>query len=330
MLEVTLGFVGVIVLFTVLSMLYVWRFRGELRFEGFSEYVRKGWPMFAPLNCFLYLMTQRRAKKPIMDITDFDELSPILDNWETIREEAQALWKNKYFEQTKDPDNKAYYDVGFRTFYKYGWGKFYLDWYGVTHNSALEMCPKTVEIVKKVKSVNGAMFSVLPAGSKLTRHLDPVACSLRLHLALDTPEDDACFINIDGTDYSWRNGKALLFDETYLHHAKNNTEDYRLILMCEVERPMNIFGRIFNPFFKLLMRMTVVPNTDQDKRGIANRVFSWVSPILRRSKALKQTNPVMYQISKWTTNIILLLIILAFFAGIFYLCAYIWTSLNGA
>ena len=330
MLEVTIGFVAAVVLFTVLSMVYVWRFRGQLRFEGFSEYVRKGWPMFAPLNCFLYLMTQRRAKKPIMDIADFEELRPILDNWETIREEARELWRSQYFEQTKDPDNKAYYDIGFRTFYKYGWGKFYLDWYGVTHNSAKKLCPKTVEIVQKVKTVNGAMFSVLPAGSKLTRHLDPVACSLRLHLALDTPEDDACFINIDGTDYSWRNGNALLFDETYLHHAKNNTEDYRLILMCEVERPMNIFGRMVNPFFKLLMRITVVPNTDEDQRGVANRLFSWVSPILRRSKALKQTNPLMYQISKWTTNIILLLIILAIFGGLFYLAAYLWSLLSAA
>lgn len=324
MLEMTIGFTVAIVLFCAFSMIYVWRFRGSLRFEGFGEYVRKGWPMFAPLNCFLYLMTKKRAKKPIMDVADFQELAPILDNWQTIRDEARELWRSQYFDQTKNPDNKAYYDIGFRTFYKYGWGKFYLDWYGYTHQSAQNLCPKTVEIVKKVKTVNGAMFSVLPAGSKLTRHLDPVACSLRLHLALDTPQHDDCFIEIDGTKYSWRNGNALLFDETYLHHAKNETEDYRLILMCEVERPMNIFGRIVNPFFKLLMRITVVPNTDEDKRGIANRLFSWVSPILKRSKALKQTNPVMYQFSKWTTNIILIALFLGICAGFFYLAMYLW------
>ncbi len=324
MLETTLILTALVFMFAVLSMIYVFKFRGQLRFEGFSEYVRKGWPMFAPLNCFLYMMTQKRAKKPIMDIADFQELNPIIENWETIRDEARNLWRDKYFEQTKNPDSKAYYDIGFRTFFKYGWGKFYLSWYGYTHASAVNLCPKTVEIVKSVKCVSGAMFSVLPTGSKLTRHLDPVACSLRLHLGLDTPEKEECFIEIDGTMYSWRNGEALLFDETYLHHARNDTEDYRLILMCEVQRPMNFIGKLSAPITKLLMRLTVVPNTPEDKRGLANRIFGAVSPILRRSKELKKTNPVMYQISKWTTNITLIILFFAILAGIFFLASYLW------
>jgi beta-hydroxylase len=219
------------------------------------------------------------------------------------------------FDKTNKPDSDAYYDIGFRTFYKYGWSKFYLTWYGYTHESAKKFCPKTVEILQKIPSVNGAMFSLLPPGSQLTRHLDPVACSLRYHLGLATPNSDNCFINVDGTSYSWRDGDAFLFDETYLHFARNDSDKHRLILMCDVERPLHIIGRVVNFLYKGLARMTVVPNTEEDKRGFANTVFSSLSPLLKKTKELKQTNRGLYLLIKYSVNTLLILLVLALVAG---------------
>jgi len=310
-------FSACLVAFAAGSVIYVYNVRGSVRYGSFSEYVRKGWPIFAPLNCLLYMLTQRRAKQPIMDLKEFPELEEIGEHWETIREEAVALYQRGSFDSTNKPDSPAYYDVGFRTFYKYGWSKFYLKWYGYTHKSARELCPNTVEILKRSKCVNGAMFSILPPGSKLTRHLDPVACSLRYHLGLATPESSDCFIDIDGQTYSWKNGEALLFDETYLHYARNDSDDYRLILMCDVERPMNILGRLANLPFKLLMRFTVVPNIAGDRRGLANAIFSGVAPVLKRTKALKASNRRLYLLLKHSFNALLLLIVLAALAGLF-------------
>lgn len=304
--------------FCVASIVYVYRYRGTLRYAGFGEYVRKGWPIFSPLNCLLYLATDRKAKRPIMDVDDFPDLQPLRDNWEVIREEALQLYQQGTFDRTNDPDNKAYYDIGFRTFFKYGWSKFYLKWYGYTHASARELCPRTVELVGRTKSVNGAMFSILPPGSKLTRHLDPVACSLRFHLGLSTPNDDRCFINVDDQIYSWRDGEALLFDETYLHHAHNDAEEPRLILMCDVERPMSLWGRFVNFFNKLALRMSVVPNTEADRRGLANALFSTLAPLLARSKALKQRNKALYRLVKWSVNLSLAFIVLALVGGALY------------
>jgi aspartyl/asparaginyl beta-hydroxylase (cupin superfamily) len=34
-----------------------------------------------------------------------------------------------------------------------------------------------------------------------------------------TPNDDRCFIEVDGIRYSWRDGEAVIFDETYIHWA---------------------------------------------------------------------------------------------------------------
>lgn len=293
------------------SLYYVYRVRGEQRYASLTEYLRKGWPIFAPLNCILYLFTRRWAQKPIMDVKKFPDLKILEENWQTIREEAEGLLEKGYFEKTKDPKSNSYYDVGFRTFYKYGWGKFYLKWYGATHNSALKHCPKTVEILKKTRTVNGAMFSYLPVGSKLTRHLDPVACSLRYHLGLKTPESDSCFINVDGVSYSWRDGEGFIFDETYLHFAKNNAPQGRLILMCDVERPMFFIGSLVNLIYKGLMRMTVVPNEVGDPRGLTNAIFSGISPILQRTKRLKKSNRPLYLLVKYSVNTVAILLILS-------------------
>lgn len=302
--------------FLIGSMTYVYRYRGVARYDSLTQYLRKGWPIFSPLNCLLYLFTQPRARKPIMDLREFPELDLLRQNWQTIRDEVIELHRNKHFETSQNPDSSAYYDVGFRTFYKYGWSKFYIKWYGYTHASSQRLCPKTVALLAQVKSVNGAMFSVLPPGSQLTRHADPIACSLRYHLGLATPNADSCYINVDGQNYSWRDGEGFLFDETCLHYAKNDSDQYRLILMCDVERPMNLIGRFINFCYKGLMRQTVVPNLPGDKRGMANVIFAGLSPLLARAKALKQTNRPLYKLIKYTVNTLLVLLITALAVGV--------------
>ena len=273
------------------------------------------------------MFPQARARQSIIDLENFHELDEIQNNWETIREEVLNLYQQQYFEKTKQPESQGSYDIGFRTFFKYGWSKFYLKWYGYTHDSAKKLCPNTVRILEQIPSVNGAMFSVLPVNGQLTRHLDPIACSLRYHLGLDTPNSDDCFINIDGVSYSWRNGKALLFDETYPHFAKNNSDHYRLILMCDVDRPMNFIGRFINFFFKLLMRMTVVPNIEGDKRGFANILFSSLAPVNKKLKDLKQTNLKLYKLIKYAINFSLILLGFAIIAGVIQLFNYLAATL---
>ncbi len=305
----------VLTLLAVASIVYVYRFRGEARYASLGEYFRKGWPIFTPLNCALYATTKSRGAHPVLDPAEFPELDLLKQNWQVIRDEGMALVKQNYFDSTKRPGTGGYYDVGFRTFFKYGWSRFYVNWYGYTHHSARRLCPRTVELLKQVPDINGAMFAYLPAGGKLTRHADPVAVSLRYHLGLATPNDDACYINVDGKKLSWRDGQVIMFDETYLHFVNNDTNADRLILMCDVKRPLNIFGVMFNFFYQGMTRGTVVPNTLEDNRGLANRIFAGVAPILARSKALKATNRPMYMVLKWSVNVSLLALLMGIFGG---------------
>ncbi|KZD09512.1 aspartyl/asparaginyl beta-hydroxylase domain-containing protein [Oceanibaculum pacificum] len=302
--------------FTVASIVYVYRFRGEARYSGLNEYFRKSWPIFSPLNCVLYMTTQPRGSKANLDPADFPELDLLQQNWQIIREEGLALVRQNYFEATKRPGTAGSYDLGFRTFFKYGWSRFYLNWYGYTHHSAQSLCPRTVEILARVPAVHGAMFAYLPPRSQLTRHADPIAISLRYHLGLATPNSDACFINVDGQKRSWRDGEVILFDETYLHYVRNDTDSDRLILMCDVRRPLNLFGRLFNAAYRTLARASIVPNTLEDQRGLANRIFAGLAPVLARAKALKSTNRPLYRVVKWSVNILLVLVPIGLAAGV--------------
>jgi beta-hydroxylase len=305
--------------FSLASITYVYAFRGDYRHPHLRQYLRKCWPMFAPFNCLLYASTERRARHPIMDLSEFPELGLLRDNWQTIRDEALALYESERLDATGSPQSQGYFDIGFHTFFKYGWRKFYLKWYGYTHHSAIASCPETVRLLERIPAVHGAMFTLLPPGSKLTRHSDPFACSLRYHLGLATPNSPDCWIEIDNLRYHWRDGEALLFDETYVHHAKNESDRYRLILMCDVERPMNPFGRAVNAIYRQIMRLTVVPNDADDHRGLINVAFSRLQPLLDRGKALKESNRNLYRLLKHSINAALLLVLLAIVAGVIYL-----------
>jgi beta-hydroxylase len=316
-------FATLIVAVYVLSMGYVFALRGNERFASLTEYLRKGWPLFAPLNCALYLMTRREARDAILSDAAVAELKLLRDNWTTFRDEALALHNAGTFEAVANPESSSFYDIGFRTFYKRGWSKFYLTWYGTTHPSALRLCPRSVAILSQLKTMNGCMFAILPPGGQLSRHLDPFACSLRYHMGLATPNNDACFISVDGQLKSWRDGEAFLFDETRLHFVRNDTEQYRVILMGDVERPMAWPGRLFNKLYKGFMRVMVVPNTPEDPRGLGNVVFEKSRNFMAMGQQMKRTNKARYKALKFVFNGVLALALI----GVLYVPVWLIGSL---
>ena len=145
------------------------------------------------------------------------------------------------------------------------------------------------------------MFTELPPGSRLVRHRDPYAGSLRYHLGLITPNDDRCFIEVDGERYSWRDGQGVMFDETYIHYAENGTDQNRIILLCDIERPMTTrWAQALNVWFsRNIMTAASSPNTEQDKTGGINQVFRYLYQLRLRAKALKKVNRTLYYVLKW-------------------------------
>lgn len=284
------------------AITYVYRWRGASRYRSFKQYWRKSWPIFAPLNCVLYMTTRAAARRPVLPADGVHDFRVLRAHWPRIRDEALRLQDEGCFEAAKAEGAPGYYDVGFRTFYKRGWSKYYLKWYGRTHASAERRCPETLALLAQVPGIRGAMFSLLPPGAELSLHADPMACSLRYHLGLCTPNDEACHIDVDATRCTWRDGEDFVFDETYPHRAFNGASEPRLILMCDVDRPLNAFGRAFNGLYRRLAVMTFVPNDAGDGRGAFSALFARLDPLYQWGMALRAQSRPTYRVLKWALN----------------------------
>ncbi|PSH65689.1 hypothetical protein CU102_19545 [Phyllobacterium brassicacearum] len=59
--------------------------------------------------------------------------------------------------------------------------------------------------------------------------------------------------------------------------------------LCVVKRPLNPLGAVFNFFYQGIARASVVPNTPEDRRGLANRIFRGLAPVLARTRTGRYT-----------------------------------------
>ncbi|MBX8568232.1 aspartyl/asparaginyl beta-hydroxylase domain-containing protein [Pseudomonas cichorii] len=278
------------------STLYV-HLRGKARLPLLRQFVNHS-ALFAPYNALMYLFS-KVPSKPYLDRSKFPELDVLKDNWETIRDEAMHLFDEGYI-RAAEKNN----DAGFGSFFKKGWTRFYLKWYDKALPSAETLCPKTVALVNSIPNVKGAMFALLPGDSHLNPHRDPFAGSLRYHLGLSTPNSDACRIFVDGEEYSWRDGQDVMFDETYVHWVKNETQTTRVILFCDVERPLTngFMTRINRSVSAFLGRATAPQNLDDERVGGINRAYAFSKrfsdSFSGKVKQFKRQNPKAYRIMR--------------------------------
>jgi len=276
-----------------LACILVVHYRGRVRHRFWGQvFDHSG--LLAPVNVFLYAFSAI-PNRPYTDVARFPELEALRRNADVIREEGLALMAHA---RMKSPDQKD--DAGFNSFAKSGWKRFYLKWYGDAHPSARRLCPRTTELLRGIPGVSAAMFTTLPPGAVLNPHKDPYAGSLRYHLGLVTPNDDGCRIVVDGTPYSWRDGQDVIFDETYIHAAENRTDVERLILFCDIERPMRHgFARSFNRWFgRHVVAAASSPNDDSDRIGLINRLFFLSDRAGHYRRRFKAWNRTAYKLAK--------------------------------
>jgi beta-hydroxylase len=284
-----------LLLYWVAASALVVHFRGHARLRFFRQ-VTDHSTLMAPYNVLMYLFSAV-PNRPYIPRDAFPELNRLRDNWQTIRDEALAL-----FDQGRIKAADGYTDWGFNSFFRSGWKRFYLKWYDEALPSARAMCPQTVALLNSIPNVKGAMFATLAPDSRLVTHRDPYAGSLRYHLGLVTPTSPGvCRIFVDGEEYSWRDGEDVMFDETFLHYAENTTKDARIILFCDVERPLHTrVVRALNRWFsRHIIRESATQNVEGERVGVVNKIFSYVYHVRLVGKRVKAWNSRVYYTCKY-------------------------------
>lgn len=269
-------------------------FRGRVR-HGFVRQLTDLSTFLAPYN-MLVTMFSGLPRRPIQDVSDFPEMALLRENWQTLREEAERLEEGGNIRPAAKHN-----DVAFNTFFRRGWTRFYVKWYGDPLPSAEELSPNTVALVQSIPSVNAALFARLPPHGVLGEHRDPFAGSMRYHLGLKTPNSDACRIYIDGTPYSWRDGEDIVFDETYIHSVINDTDESRIIFFCDVARPIrNPIVRAVNRFVtRHIVKITAAQNIDGEQIGAVNSLSRFVYKIKLFFERAKKANRRLYYAAKY-------------------------------
>lgn len=268
--------------------------RGKVRF-GMVRALTDFTVLIAPFNS-LMVMFSKVGSQPYLDPKKFPELDVLQAHWQEIRDEALRL-----DDQGSIKAADSYNDIGFNSFFRTGWKRFYLKWYGDDLPSAKQMCPRTVELLNQIPGVKAAMFASLPPGARLVRHRDPYAGSLRFHMGLITPNDPGCFIEVDGERYFWKDGEVVMFDETYIHYAENSTDHPRIILFADIERPVytSVVRWLNKVFATLVMTAAATQNVEGEPVGGLNKFFFHFYQLRTKAKALKARNRTAYYVGKW-------------------------------
>ena len=163
-------------------------------------------------------------------------------------------------------------------------------------------------LLDSIPTVHGAMFAMLPPGGKLGAHRDPFAGSLRYHLGLVTPNSDQCRILVDGVECVWRDGEAFMFDETFIHSAENKTDVNRIILFCDVERPMKFgFMTAINRWVSHhIVKASATQNVEGEHVGALNKVFGKLYEVHLASRKVKEWNRTVYYAMKYTLGVLII------------------------
>jgi len=202
--------------------------------------------------------------KEFFNKKDFPIAKLLEDNYETIKKEFDELDKRtKEFAVFHEiSDDQLFISDDEK------WRLFFLKAVTVRFDKNCEQMPKTMKLLDSDNSVVSVYLSVLGPRKMLMPHRGPWSGIFRVHLGLKIPED-GCTLVVNGKEYKWREGEAVVFDDTYEHIAVNMTEQERTVLFIDFMRPLPFPLKALN--WVCLRSARYVPYF----RGYMKRIKDW-------------------------------------------------------
>ncbi|MFG3407417.1 aspartyl/asparaginyl beta-hydroxylase domain-containing protein [Streptomyces sp. NPDC048142] len=122
------------------------------------------------------------------------------------------------------------------------WQSLHLYRDGQLMGESAEVAPTAFGVITDIAVADGLIcplleshFSTLLPGSRIAPHCDLWNFSINLHFAVDIPGD--CDITVAGETRAWEEGRCLLFDYSFEHHAENRGDRPRTCLLVDLWHP---------------------------------------------------------------------------------------------
>jgi aspartate beta-hydroxylase len=119
------------------------------------------------------------------------------------------------------------------------WSVLFLDQRGSRNKDVWELCPVTASIIDAHAAATDragvSYFSCLEPGTRVAPHRGPTNMRLRCHLGIDIP--DCCGLKVGGVEKSWKKGRCLVFDDSFVHEVWNLSDRRRVVLIVDIWHP---------------------------------------------------------------------------------------------
>ena len=191
--------------------------------------------------------------QPVLDKSVFPWVAGLEANWKEMQSEVNRLLADRdnlpTFHQVS-PDQK-------RISTGDSWKTCVLFVFGDRFEPNCRRYPATARQLAQVPNLRNAGFSILAPHYRIPPHKGPTNGLVRIHLALKIPRDNEnCWLRVDDRVLHWKEGEIIAFDDLYEHEVQNNTDEERVVLFFDVERPLRLPGRLINRSLLAIMKHT--------------------------------------------------------------------------
>lgn len=185
------------------------------------------------------LYGRRISGPPVLDAAQyFPGAGRFLEQWGALREEALVVARNlsavpRFHEIMAQQAQISAADAR-------DWRMLVVKAYGVTIKANAERCPKLAALAESVPDVLSATLSFLAPRKVIPAHRGPFRGVIRYYLGLSVPAAadgrPGTVLTVDGQEHRIGNGQALLWDDTFVHDVRNETDGVRIALLLDIRR----------------------------------------------------------------------------------------------
>lgn len=176
----------------------------------------------------------RVGDRPFFDSSRFPWADEVERGWQDVRGELDHVLRFvndiPNFQDISEENRALTDDDRWKTFFFRAWG------IPIANNCA--RCPRTAALLERIPGMTSAFFSILMPRKHLPAHRGPYAGVLRYHLGLIVPHPEGCRIRVANEIGHWREGRSLIFDDTFEHEVWNDTDEVRVVLFVDIMRPL--------------------------------------------------------------------------------------------
>ncbi len=212
-------------------------------FDGYIEQRRpeEGHPLQQPATLYIPGLVPR----PFFEREDFPWIGQLEAAYPVILDELRALLggDEEGFQPyiQLDPESRRAAEWGSLN-RSPDWSAFHLYRHGRPIAANAARCPRTMEVLETLplmripRHAPEVLFSVLRPKARIPRHHGSINGRLIVHLPLIVPPDCGA-LWAAGEARSWEPGRCLIFDDSFLHEAWNDSEQTRVVMLLDLWNP---------------------------------------------------------------------------------------------